>query len=304
MTKILTFILFSSFIQIILTEEQNKLYKCGVGQYKIESPTFGNEIPINYSSPLYRRRLQDLDNDGFKKFNIYLDFENLKKEMKAYNLQNYQDIIINCMEKAANTLMSLLRVKPLPRDYWLSDSDLISKKINHWEKEKFGNEAHEKNITLLSLGIDLVIFSRIKSFESSTTLASAGPIYSDYISDQPYCGRININPEIDFSIKGIGEYLTSVLVHEMTHILGFLSYYFEIFNFNFSQMDKYGIQRYYLKSPNLLKVAKIYFNCSDIDGVELENYGGSGTAGSHWESRILLGEYMCGIIRTEEEAIS
>jgi len=51
-------------------------------------------------------------------------------------------------------------------------------------------------------------------------------------------------------------------------------------------------------------VAKEYFNCSDIDGVELENDGGEGTMGSHWESRILLGEYMCGYITTEEGVIS
>ena len=90
----------------------------------------------------------------------------------------------------------------------------------------------------------------------------------------------------------------------MTHILGFSSFYFNFFKFNFTQIDKYGIQRFYLKSPNVIKVAKKYFNCSDIDGVELENDGGEGTVGSHWESRILLGEYMCGYIRTEEKVIS
>ena len=129
-------ILFTSFIELILTEEQNKLYKCGVGQYKIEPPEFGNEIPINYSSPLYKRRLQNLDSDGFKKFNIYLDFENLKEEMKIYNLEKYQDTIISCMEKAANTLMSLLRVKPSLNDYWISDSQLTRNSITYWEKEK------------------------------------------------------------------------------------------------------------------------------------------------------------------------
>ena len=55
--KIIPFTYFISFIELILTEEQNKIYKCGVGQYKIEPPEFGNEIPINYSSPLYKRQL-------------------------------------------------------------------------------------------------------------------------------------------------------------------------------------------------------------------------------------------------------
>ena len=268
----------------------------------MKPPISGNEIPINYSSPLYRRRLEDLDSDGFKKFNIYLDFENLKEGIKIYKLEKHQNTIISCLKKASNTLMSLLKVKPLPNDYWLSDSNLKECDINYWEKEKFGDEAHNKDISLLSLGIDLLIFSKLETFEYF--LASAGPIYVDSQNRQPYIGKININNQIDFSKKGIEEYLTSALVHEMTHILGFSSYYFDYFKFNFNQKDKYGLNRFYLKSPNVLKVAKKYFNCSDIDGVELENDGGGGTAASHWESRILLGENMCGYLRTEEQVIS
>ena len=30
-----------------------------------------------------------------------------------------------------------------------------------------------------------------------------------------------------------------------------------------------------------------HFNCPTLQGVELENQGGGGTAGSHWELRIL-----------------
>ena len=303
MKKILKFSFFIYFIKLILTEEQNKLYKCGVGRYKIEPLSLGNEIPINYSNPLYRRRLKDLDSDGFKKFNIYLDFENLKEEMKIYNLQKYQNTIINSMKKAANTLMSLLRVKYTPGNIYISDSELTRYNITHWEKEKFGDEARDKGIYFNSLGIDLLIFSRFENFEIST-LASASAIYRDNKSHQPICGLIDINHKINFSQNGIEEYLTAFLIHEMTHILGFSSYYFNIFKFNYTQIDKYGIKRFYLKSPKVIEVAKRYFNCSDIDGVELENDGSERTIGSHWEGRILLGEYMCGTRRTEEEVIS
>ena len=53
-----------------------------------------------------------------------------------------------------------------------------------------------------------------------------------------------------------------------------------------------------------MEVAKKYFNCPTMEGVELENQGGSGTADSHWEARILLGEYMNGYSYTEEQVIS
>ena len=74
MMKILTFAFFISFLEQTVTEEHNKIYKCGVGEYKIEPPAFGIEILIINKNPLYRRRPQDLDNVGFKIFNIYLRF--------------------------------------------------------------------------------------------------------------------------------------------------------------------------------------------------------------------------------------
>ena len=48
------------------------------------------------------------------------------------------------------------------------------------------------------------------------------------------------------------------------------------------------ILRKYIKSPRVVNVAKKYFNCSDIKGVELEDQNNE----LHWESRILLGEIM------------
>ena len=307
MKKILTFTFFISILEIIITEKQNKIFKCGVGHYKMDPPVPGNGIPINYTSSFYRRRLQEIDSDGYKNFSIYLDFENLKEEIKTYDLSIYQDFIISCMKKATNILISLLKVKSLTTGYYFPDASLKKNKINYWEKDKFGDDAYNNNNkTLFSLGIDLVIFSRIETFGgSSSILASATPILFDNESHQPIAGIVNINPQIEFSKKGIEEYLTSILVHELTHVLGFGESFFVRFNYNLTKIDeKYGIKKSYLRSPKLINVAKKYFNCDDIDGIELESEGGEGTVGSHWESRILLGEYMSGSARNEELVIS
>ena len=40
---------------------------------------------------------------------------------------------------------------------------------------------------------------------------------------------------------------------------------------------------------------KKHFGCEALEGVELEDDGGSGTAGSHWQMRSLLNDYMVGI---------
>ncbi len=41
-------------------------------------------------------------------------------------------------------------------------------------------------------------------------------------------------------------------------------------------------------TPNVVKWAKDHYGCATANGVELEDYGGSGTAGSHWEMRVNL----------------
>ena len=49
-----------------------------------------------------------------------------------------------------------------------------------------------------------------------------------------------------------------------------------------------------ITTPKVLEVAKQYFSCGDIQGVELENQGGDGSAGSHWERTVLFNEMFDG----------
>jgi hypothetical protein len=138
-----------------------------------------------------------------------------------------------------------------------------------------------------------------------STIAAASPRYTQSSNHQPIFGVIYINNKINFTKINSQKYLESTLIHEMTHILGFLDSFFEKYYHNIiSKRDKYGIKRQYINSPKVVEVARKYFNCSELDGVELENYGDEGTAGSHWEARILLGDYMNGVVYTEEEVIS
>ena len=58
-----------------------------------------------------------------------------------------------------------------------------------------------------------------------------------------------------------------------------------------------GARVTYLATPATRSVARGYFGCPTLPGAELENSGNAeGTAGSHWEKRILLNELMTGSI--------
>ena len=284
-------------------QKEQILYKCGVDEYIIHEKSI-KPIPINHNDPLYRRRLDDIDKDGFKKLNIYLDLKNIIADINNNNLLKYQDLFINSLKKGVETLQALLKVKPIEDPYQFTDEELKSLNINEWDKEKFGNEASNKNISTISLGIDLIIFGRFEELGIGT-LASAGPAFIQEKNGQPIVGLVKINPKIDYSKGKSKEYFQAIILHEFTHILGFNNNYFSKYFHNIlTQPDKYGIIRNYINSTKVIQIAKKYFNCSDLVGVELENYGGNGTAGSHWEARILLGEYMNGVIYNEEQVVS
>ena len=71
----------------------------------------------------------------------------------------------------------------------------------------------------------------------------------------------------------------------MTHILIFRNLTFEFLGFLNSEKNK-------IISPKALAMAKKHFNCDSLDGIPLENDGGSGSAGSHWEANYMFGDYM------------
>ena len=44
----------------------------------------------------------------------------------------------------------------------------------------------------------------------------------------------------------------------------------------------------------MLRAARAHFDCPSLQGMQLEDGGVAGTAGSHWEMRWLRDEYMTG----------
>jgi hypothetical protein len=54
-----------------------------------------------------------------------------------------------------------------------------------------------------------------------------------------------------------------------------------------------------LQTPRVVQTTKEHFDCTSINGFELESSGGSGTAGSHWDKRVGGLEYMTGFVNEE-----
>ena len=90
-------------------------------------------------------------------------------------------------------------------------------------------------------------------------------------------------------------YWQGVVVHEMTHLLGFMGPTWKMLK------DKRGVElvtfkdgRFWVTVPSIVETAKQYWNCSNVFGLPLENNGNSGTFESHWEKTSFSPELMTG----------
>ncbi|KAM9953941.1 hypothetical protein ACTFIR_009048 [Dictyostelium discoideum] len=172
---------------------------------------------------------------------------------------------------------------------------------------------------------DIYVWVTSRPTSSNNTIAYA--FACDYETTNNILGRprgasINFNPIYFSPFIGaensisFNEYVR-VGIHEMTHALGFSSSFFDSFvkpntadvirdgtgaaeNFKFSGKtpsgESYSVTKSAIYSDHVVNFAKQHYGCNDLKYQELEDFGGSGTAGSHWEARTAGEEYMLGFV--------
>lgn len=84
-------------------------------------------------------------------------------------------------------------------------------------------------------------------------------------------------------------------VHEIVHALGFSSSSWGQFkDYTYNQVIEKdsvtGVSK--IITPNVVAKIREQFGCAENIGGEIEEYGGGGTAGSHWDKRIIANEFM------------
>ena len=138
---------------------------------------------------------------------------------------------------------------------------------------------------------DLVVVPYFSDTIGNSVQAAATACVAISETMLPKLGIIMINPNLDLSNTNTDRFLEMLFLHEMSHVLIYHQVFFMSLNMITEELknDEYI---YYVNTPNVLEKAKLHFGCNSIKGIPLENYGGMGSAGSHWESRYLLGDYM------------
>ena len=259
------FIIFILYISIILSQVIS--LKCGSDQL--------SHITLHkVSLPKGTRQLYDF----YKPIRIKVDYTYLKKQGKSEDLTNRIEIVLN---KTVSDLEALLTVQHVNFMY----------QKEHLEKY-CGVPIFSQDYYSWGDNYDLAIIPYFNnSLKESSIQAAATACIAISENMQPKMGVIMINPNLDFSYTNSERFLELLFLHEMSHVLIFHPTFFTYLN-----MLTEGIvnneRKYYINSPKVLEKAKLHFSCSTIKGIPLENYGGLGSAGSHWESRYMLGDYM------------
>ena len=281
-----------------------KKYSCGSGNnnYQIKKVKF--ESKINN----IKRKLENDDEETYNPINIYYDmtYLNNQKLNASNDIKEKINMIDKSMFRCINIFKKLINIKkPLNTPIKIKNEQ----DLKEW---KFTKYKINSKLIPNSEGIlcDLVILIRFKNENEDMKyeFPEATAVYIDEYTKRPIVGILIIND--DFEIKtNSQDYLDFLLLHGITHILGFSYNLFSSFPGQLSNTiliekeARTNKEKYKIKTPKVLEFAKKYFNCDKITGVELENKEGNINP-SHWEARILLGEYMNSEPYTTEQVIS
>ena len=309
------FIFYSFWIFIISSNIKNntndyfpqktiKKYPCGSGKnnYEIKKVSFNNKINST------KRKLESNEDETYTPINIYYDMTYLNNQ----KLNSSQDLIekINMIDKAmsrcVNVFKKLINIKqPL-------NAPIKLKTENDLKEWKFTSYKINSDLMPNSKGIltDLVILIRLRNENEDIKyeLPEASAVYIDEYTKRPILGVLVINDEFEIKINS-QDYLEYLLLHGITHILGFSYNLFSSFPGQLSSTIiiekeiRTNKEKYKIRTPKVLEFARKYFNCDKINGVELENTEDNINP-AHWEARILLGEYMNSEPYTPEQVIS
>jgi len=128
---------------------------------------------------------------------------------------------------------------------------------------------------------------------TGNTLAWAGGCVDD-ANGRTVVGRANFGPShISWSASTptSNQDQVDTAVHELIHALGFSATNFQRMRAT-RQITIRGKTTTILTTTNVVAKYREYFGCTTLEGPEIEDEGGTGSAGSHWDRRVLKDELM------------
>ena len=297
---ILFFLIYETIEKQDISEDTKNQSFCGVNylKYKIAKPPSLNTQKSN-------SKIRRLSTD-WSQIRIFVDTTCL--DYQAENIEVIKPFLPNikrALKKAVKGITELINVERYTQSYfsYVNETFLNSHHISKWDN-KINNPEE------MTANYDYILLTRFEINEFPPRVSAAAmPLLMHPETNRPVVGLMMVSTSPVFFDKANGEeYFSKVFIHELTHAFGFLNDAFNFFPGGREQTlltkKVNNIERTYIKTKKVIEVAKKYYGCNSIDGVEVEDQGTGGSAISHWESRILLGEYMTSVTYEDEMAIS
>ena len=225
-------------------------------------------------------------NDGWHLLRIFVDY-------------SYANQLIASNSGLSSRYQMSIRLVESVRTFWQN-----ALMVNFMPTMTFsGGSCYNNKIPSFQMPIDLFITLYPQNDPSTDYFAAATPCYLSSRDGRPTVGAYILNFAF-LQATAVNEYLYfSTFAHEFTHILGFSNDLFPRYvnpqtgakrqlsevvgNVNIG-----GNTFQAIILPDVVNTAQRYIGCSSITGVPLEDNGGDGSAGSHWEKTFLPLEYM------------
>jgi leishmanolysin len=150
-----------------------------------------------------------------------------------------------------------------------------------------------------STDTDLILIMQTVN-SSEDYLAYATSCSNDRVTGRPNVGLVAINLRNTNLTNLEKETFAYTIIHEIHHILIMSPSLFPFFyQVNYTVARSVTIRsnngtstQLVVVSPNVVAAGKAHFGCSTFVGIPLENQGGSGSEGTHWEKIYLGNELM------------
>ena len=246
-------------------------YRCGFDDIEHRKSTF---VSMEYDK-------RKLDSNTYEPIRIFIDTTELDTQGIG---SSRLTTIKNALNRAASDYQKLLKVIPISKFQF---DESLSENI----KSSCGVNTFDPRITGEGIDADIVILAKVYSGLGDKVIAASQKCIGIGKTGKPIMGFILINPNYVGTGGSSELFLKNTLFHEMAHILVFDPNLFQYFG-NIGKTTLNEVEYYTIRSENVLSKARKHFNCDSLDGVLLENQGSSGSAGSHWEARIMLGDFM------------
>ena len=251
-----------------------------------------NKINFQEANMTYKNQSKRNLEEEYEPIRIFIDTKQIEDEITTEDNGKIEYILPYFKEginRALNIISNIIKVKRLKNGVDLSD-------INEAAYRKLGFLTGYRNESLFTgkNDYDLIILTKRIAMTELDKFAKPNIIRND-ADGRPILGTILFN--IIYSLNEDNdiktEIYTSIFLHEIIHILGFMENQFQYFPNNRNIFIERTIQRptniirkqIIYKSQRILELARGYFgNNINIEGLELGNTTDSEELGnSHWE---------------------